>query len=268
MQVTEAKTRKTMSLPKYLTIKEEANNPSIANMYIDGAIVTDKMEDTDTSAAEFRDALKALGDLKQLNLHINSPGGNVFEGISIYNMLKQSKAHVNVYIDALAASIASVIAMSGDTIFMPANSMMMIHNPYTSAVGNADELRKTADDMDQITKASVVSYLQKAGDKISEDKLRELMDNETWLTAQAAVDYGLADEVIDANQAVASLNSPFAKTFKHLPEQLVREKPKEPKQLNKENNRGLDLKSIAENARHDSQILGFSLQQIRKDIIK
>ena len=124
-------------------------------MYIDGEIVTDEYYDTDTSAAGFRDALKDLGDVKTINLHINSPGGSVFEGIAIYNMLKQNKAHINVYVDGLAASIASVIAMSGDAIFMPSNSMLMIHNPWTMAIGNASELRKQADDLDKITESSI-----------------------------------------------------------------------------------------------------------------
>ena len=208
--------------PKYLTVKQEAKNDS-AEMYIDGDIVTDEWEDSDTSAAGFRDVLKSLGDVKNINLHINSPGGSVFEGIAIYNMLKQNPAHVNVYVDGLAASIASVIAMSGDAIFMPSNAMMMIHNPWTMAVGNAEELRKQADDLDQITKSSVQTYLAKAGDKLDEDKLKELMDNETWLTAQEAVDYGLADEVLSANQAAASIDKRFAQRYRHVPEQLIKE---------------------------------------------
>src|SRR5699024_9388020 len=114
-------------LPKYLTIKQKAKTE--ADLYIDGEIVTDEWYDSDTSAAGFRDGLKEIGDVSIINLHINSPGGSVFEGIAIYNMLKQNKATVNVYVDGLAASIASVIAMSGDTIFMPKNAMMMIHNP-------------------------------------------------------------------------------------------------------------------------------------------
>lgn len=190
-------------------------------MFIDGEIVTDEYEDTDTSAAGFRDALKQLGDVKEINLHINSPGGSVFEGIAIYNMLKQSKAKINVYVDALAASIASVIAMSGDAIFMPSNSMLMIHNPYEMVIGNANQLRKAADDMDRLTDLSVQTYLNKAGDKIDEKTLRQLMDDETWLTANQAVDYGLADEVIGASQAVASLNSQFTKGFKNIPEKLL-----------------------------------------------
>ena len=209
--------------PKYLTVKQEAKNDS-AEMYIDGDIVTDEWEDSDTSAAGFRDALKSLGDVKNINLHINSPGGSVFEGIAIYNMLKQNPAHVNVYVDGLAASIASVIAMSGDAIFMPSNAMMMIHNPWTMAVGNADELRKQADDLDQITKSSVQTYLEKAGNKLDEKTLKQLMDDETWLTAQEAVDYGLADEVMAANKAAASINKRFVQLYRHIPEQLLSKK--------------------------------------------
>lgn len=191
-------------------------------MYIDGEIVTDEYEDSDTSAAGFRDALKQLGDVKNINLHINSPGGSVFEGIAIYNMLKQNPAHINVYVDGVAASIASVIAMSGDTIFMPSNAMMMIHNPWTMAVGNANELRKQADDLDQITKSSVQTYLAKAGDKLDEQTLKQLMDNETWLTAQEALDYGLADEVMEPSKIAASINKRFMERYKHVPEQLIK----------------------------------------------
>ena len=207
-------------MPKYLTVKQAVKNKP-AEMYIDGEIVTDEWEDSDTSAAGFRDALKSLGDVKNINLHINSPGGSVFEGIAIYNMLKQNPASLNVYVDGLAASIASVIAMSGDAIYMPANAMMMIHNPWTLAMGNAEELRKQADDLDWITESSVQTYLAKAGDKLDEKTLKELMDNETWLTAQEAVDYGLADEVMDANQVAASISKQFVQRYHHVPEQLV-----------------------------------------------
>lgn len=205
-------------------------------MYIDGEIVTDEYEDTDTSAAGFRNALKSLGDVKSINLHINSPGGSVFEGIAIYNMLKQNSARINVYIDGLAASIASVIAMSGDAIFMPSNSMMMVHNPWVMAIGNASELRKQADDLDQITKSSVQTYLAKAGDKLDEKTLTQLMDDETWLTAQEAVDYGLADEVMEPNKAVASINKQFVSRYRHVPEQLIKQAEHDDNKLNSEQN--------------------------------
>lgn len=192
----------------------------MAEMSIDGEIVDEEFEDTDVSASGFRDALKQLGNIKELNLHINSPGGSVFQGIAIYNMLKESKAKVNVYVDGVAASIASVIAMAGDSIFMPSNSMMMIHNPYTYTVGNASELRKVADFMDKLTDASKQAYLDKAGDKLTSDKIQQIMDDETWLSAQEAVDLGLADEVLAPVQVAASINNPFAKQFKHMPSEL------------------------------------------------
>lgn len=254
-------TQKTM--PAYLTIKQEADL-NTADMYIDGEIVTDEYEDTDTSAAGFRDALKSLGDVKTINLHINSPGGSVFEGIAIYNMLKQSKAKVNIYVDALAASIASVICMAGDAIFMPANSMMMIHNPYTMAVGNANELRKAAADMDQITKASVQSYMAKAGNKLDETTLKQLMDNETWLTAQEALAYGLCDQVIDANKAVASLNNPFAKHFKAIPKQLLTQPIKANKSDVSEKTSTTDEKE-SDNSDSQKEKLALKLKQIREE---
>ncbi|MBN7275512.1 Clp protease ClpP [Ligilactobacillus pobuzihii] len=209
--------------PKYLTIKQKAKTE--ADIYIDGEVVgevvTDEWSESETSAAGFRDSLKGIGDVSTINLHINSPGGSVFEGIAIYNMLKQNKATVNTYVDGLAASIASVIAMSGDTIFMPKNAMMMIHNPYMITMGNASELRKQADSLDQVTNSSVITYLDKAGDKLDEDTLKQLMDNETWLTAQEAVDYGLADEVLEANQAAASISLNIAEKYKNVPQGII-----------------------------------------------
>jgi len=204
---------------KFWQMKQAENNS--ADINIDGEIVSDEWEDSDTSAAGFRDDLKGLGDVATINLHINSPGGSVFEGIAIYNMLKQHKATVNTYVDGLAASIASVIAMAGDTIFMPRNSMLMIHNPWTMAVGNASDLRKQADELDTITKSSVVTYLNKAGDKLDEETLKQLMDEETWLTADESIGYGLADEVLESNSAVACLNGDMVQRFKHIPKQLI-----------------------------------------------
>lgn len=211
--------------PKKFWEMTQTGNDS-ADVNIDGEIVSYKWDDSDTTGASFRDDLKKLGDVKTINLHINSPGGSVFEGISIYNQLKQNKATVNVYVDGLAASIASVIAMSGDTIFMPQNSMLMIHNPWTMCMGNAKELRKQADDLDRVGEQSVKTYLAKSNGKIDEDRLRQLMDDETWLSAEEAVDYGLADEILEANQAVACIvPDKFKSMFQHLPSQVVEEQP-------------------------------------------
>lgn len=252
------------NLPNYLTIKDDLTD-QMADMYIDGEIVDEEYEDTDVSAAGFRDALKQLGNIKQLNLHINSPGGSVFQGIAIYNMLKQSKAHVNIYVDGVAASIASVIAMAGDTIFMPSNSMLMIHNPYTFAMGNANELRKAADDMDKITEASKKAYLEKAGDKLTDQELQQIMDDETWMTAQEAVDKGLADEILEPVKAVASLNNPFAKQFKNVPKELLESANKSNDQKKNDQEWRNELKDELSN--FDSEGLDSQINDLKERLV-
>lgn len=196
-----------------------------AEIDIEGEITSRIWEDTDTSASQFRDLLKQVGDVKTINLHINSPGGDVFEGVAIYNMLKQNKANIHVYVDGLAASIASVIAMAGDTITMPENSMLMIHNPWTIAQGNSKELRKVAEDMDKMGESIKTSYLSKSNDKLDVDTLTQLMDDETWLTAKESAEYGLADEVLEPVKMAACLTEEQAKAFKHAPKSLVTANP-------------------------------------------
>lgn len=148
------------------------------------------------SAESITQFLKENQDVDTVNLHINSNGGLVFEGITIHNILKGSDKTVNVIIDGLAASIASVIAMCGDTVKMYPTSQMMIHNCWTYGCGNANDFRKLADQMDKIMDSSRIAYLSKAKDKLTEEKLNELLDNESYLTAQECFDLGLCDEII------------------------------------------------------------------------
>lgn len=190
-----------------------------ADVHIFGEIVSSGYEwsDSDTSATKFKQELDGLGDVNNINLHINSPGGSVFEGVAIGNMLKQHKANVNVYVDGLAASIASVIAMSGDAIFMPSNAMMMVHNPWSWAVGNSSDMRKTADTLDAIGASMKLTYLDKAGDKLDDETLTSLLDNETWLSAQQCIEYGLADEILPANQTAASISDDLFARYRNVP---------------------------------------------------
>jgi ATP-dependent Clp protease protease subunit len=150
--------------------------------------------ESENSAKFFREELSKHPDTKQINIYINSYGGSVFEGTAIYNQLKRHPAQKTVYIDGFACSVASVIAMAGDKIVMPKNAMLMIHNMWNIVMGNAKELRKAADDLDTISAGNRQAYLQKAGDKLAEDKLIEMLDAETWLTAEQCIEYGLADE--------------------------------------------------------------------------
>jgi len=192
------------------------------DIFIYGDIESYKFVDEDTTATSFKNDLDNLGNVSDINLYINSPGGNVFEGLAIHNMLKRHKAKVTVNVDALAASISSVIAMAGDVIRMPSNSMMMIHNALAGMVGNAEELRKMADDLERITNSTKETYLTKSNGKLTEDKLTELMDAETWLSAYEAVQYGLADEVLEENEMVASVNSEIMNKYKNVPKDLIK----------------------------------------------
>ena len=166
-------------------------------------------------AKRFSDELKALGDINKIIVRINSPGGDVFDGNTIYNILKAHKAQVEVRIDGIAASIASVIAMAGDKIIMPENAMMMIHNPWGFAVGDAAEMRKMADALDKIRGSIMVSY--RAQTNLDEKKLFEMMDAETWMTAADAVALGFADEMIESVKAAASFKLDY---FKNVPQAL------------------------------------------------
>lgn len=206
---------------KFFNIKMSADGKS-GEIFIYGEITKYAWEEYgEKSAKIFQQELAELGDVETINLYVNSPGGSVFEGIAIHNMLKRHSARVVAHVDAVAASIASVIIMAADEIVMPSNSMLMIHNPWTFAIGNAVELRKQADDLDRIGESSVISYMEKAGDKLEEEKLREMLDAETWLSANEAYEYGLCDVVQEANNMAASISDEFLQRYKNVPKQLV-----------------------------------------------
>jgi ATP-dependent Clp protease protease subunit len=156
---------------------------------------------------QFKADMDALGDVAKMDIHVNSGGGDVFAGMAIYNMLKRHAAQKTVYVDGLAASIASVIAMVGDKIVMPENAMMMIHNAWTIAGGNKEKLRKIADEMDKIDGLIAGVYAARAGRDRPE--YSALMDAETWFTAQEAVDAGLADEIEASKKIAASIDGEF-----------------------------------------------------------
>lgn len=144
------------------------------------------------SAKDVADKLAAL-DVDTLDVHLNSPGGDIFDGLAIYQALKNNKATVNVKVDGLAASIASVIAMAGDTITMGPKASMMIHDGWTVGVGNAAELRKTADLLDKQSDIIASVYADRTGQPA--DFWRDRMREENWYNAQEALDAGLVDQI-------------------------------------------------------------------------
>ena len=156
--------------------------------------------ESETSAKAIAKKLAEMPNAKEIKIFINSLGGSVMEGLGIYNQLKRHSAHKTVYIDGFACSIASVIAMAGDTVIMPKNAVMMIHNAWVVAAGNAAQLRKTADDLDVINAASTQAYLDRAGDKLTPEKLTEMLDAETYLTAEQCIEFGFADRFDDSEE--------------------------------------------------------------------
>ena len=201
-------------------IKNSDGSANVAELFIYGEITSYKWDDSDVTATEFKDALDQLENIDRLDIFINSPGGSVFQGQAILSMLNRFKeknnSKIRVVVDGIAASTASFIAMAGDTIEMPDNAMLMIHNAWVMTMGNAEDLRKTADDSDKVNQTIVNAYLGKA--KVSEDKLKELMDEESWLNAKDAADI-FNIEIIEAKNIAANIKSLTGnlKRFKNAP---------------------------------------------------
>ena len=153
------------------------------------------------SAKSFLNDLRTV-TTDEVDVEINSPGGDVFAGLAIYNGLRASGKKINVKVLGLAASAASLVAMAGDTIEMPENAFMMIHNPWGFAMGGADEMRNTADVLDKIGTSLVSTYAKRTGK--TDQEITALLDAETWMTAQEAVDAGFATSVTAALAVKAS----------------------------------------------------------------
>lgn len=212
---------------KFWKFKALDDNTGELTLY--GEIANETWWGDEITPKEFKTDLDALGDINTLNIYINSPGGDVFAGQAIHSMLKRHKAHKNVYIDGLAASIASVVVMAGDTIFMPKNAMMMIHNPWTWGIGNAAEFRKLAEDLDKIRESLIAAYEGRSA--LTRDEIIEIMDSETWLTADECLEYGFCDVVEKEKQMAASIDKTLLMRYKNTPgELLVKPKPDDKKQ--------------------------------------
>ncbi len=153
--------------------------------------------DTDAQDITTKGVTKSLDEIEgdTLDVHINSTGGDAFEGIGIYNALKQSDKTINVYIDALAASAASVIAMAGDTIFMPKNAQMMVHHAATFEYGNVQDFEQVIKMLNKMDNSLIASYESRF--KGTSQELTDLLDAETFLNADEAVAFGFADKILD-----------------------------------------------------------------------
>lgn len=196
----------------WYSIKAKANDTAEISIY-------DEIGFWGVSAASFAQDLKSCGNnLKQINLHIHSPGGDVFDGIAIYNLLKNHPANVTVYIDGLAASMASVIAMAGNEVIMPENAMMMIHKPWGIQGGDAEDMRKYADLLDKVENTLIPAYANKTGK--TPEELAEMLSAETWLNGKECVEQGFADKLAEPLVAMASIKSRKLEDFEKMPNEI------------------------------------------------
>lgn len=187
---------------KYYALEKSGQT---ATLTIYGDITSFPWLEGDVSAANLSKQLDTLGDVSQIDVYINSYGGEVAEGLAIYNALKRHKAKVRTICDGFACSIASVIFMAGDERIMNEASLLMIHNAWVYAAGNAEQLRKQADDLEKITQASVEAY--KANSTLTEEEIKDLMDAETWILPEEALSYGFATSVEKAEKNKTSQNA-------------------------------------------------------------
>ena len=189
VQRTEIKEVRKMNKRKFWNWSE---NEDERILRIDGVIAEEPWIDDEITPKQFKSELMSgSGDI---TLWINSPGGDVFAASQIYNMLMDYKGNVTVKIDGLAASAASVIAMAGTRVLMSPVSQIMIHNPMTVAIGNAEEMSKAIDMLSEIKESIINAYELKTN--LPRDEISKMMDSETWMNARKAVELGFANEIM------------------------------------------------------------------------
>lgn len=188
----------------------------------------------DKAPKDVQDFLDQLDGVTKINVHINSGGGSVFGGIAIYNILKRYNAEITVYVEGLAASIASVIAMAGDRIIIPKNAQMMIHKPSSIAWGNADDMRKEADILDGCQKVILNTYMQHTKEGVTPEQINALIDAETWKNGEEWQEF--FDIEVSEKSNVAACASDYFDRYNNLPETL-KTKPE---------SQSVDVESIAD----------------------
>lgn len=171
-----------------------------------------------TTAKDFADQLgKAGGD--DVTIHVNSGGGSVFDANTMAELIRSYKGKTTTMIEGLAASAASYFALTADEVVMGRSALMMIHNPYAKCFGDADEMRKTGDMLDQIRSTIVNQYADKTG--MERPKIESMMDEETYMSADRALELGFVDSVIESEKVAARVSEEVLAHYKHAPEDLA-----------------------------------------------
>jgi ATP-dependent protease ClpP protease subunit len=167
------------------------------------------------TAKSVKERIDSAGVFNRIAVRINSPGGDAFEGVAVFNLLRAQGKPIDVYVDGIAASAASIVAMAGDVRMMGSNAMMMIHNAWSSCVGYAEDMRKMADTLDKVSLAVAQTYIDRA--KLSAEDVKAMMDAESWLGAQECFDKGLATAIVgNEGDPAAAEAMALARSFKSL----------------------------------------------------
>ena len=191
------------------------------DLYFYGDIVdswSGAWDDTDQYPQAIKEFLDEAKD-KNINIYINSGGGSVFAGMAIYNMLKRHKGYKTVYVDGLAGSIASVIALAGDKIVIPKNAYMMIHKPWCTCGGNANDFREMANTLDKVEQGILNVYKDNLSSEMLYDEIIEMVNNETWLTGEEASKYFANVEIVEPLQLVACTSDLYSK-YNNMPNNI------------------------------------------------
>lgn len=203
-------------MDKFWRFKALANET--AELFLYGEISDVSWYGDEVTPAQFQRDLAALGDVRNLNVYINSPGGDVFAGITIYNILKRHPAYVTVHVDGMAASSAAIVAMAGDTVIIPRCGTIMLHNAWTRVSGNKSDLYAMADELKRIDGQLAGIYAAKSGKDA--EYFAGLMDGNSWMSGEEALAAGLCDEV-DDTQVAACVDAAVLARYKNVPGKIA-----------------------------------------------
>lgn len=206
------------------------NENETKELYLYGAIVSDKWDETDVNFSDFKNALDEIKDNETLNIYVNSPGGEVFVTDSIIAMLdrckKKKNITINCYIDGLGASCASWLPMVADTIYIYSQSVLMLHKPMSAVWGNASEMKKEIEVLDKIENSMIKMYLAKAKDEVTEEQIRNMLSEETWLDSNEMQQYFNVELIESEKKISACIDKDIFKNYKNVPDSLqVKEEP-------------------------------------------
>ncbi len=205
-------------------LKLKNSTETSADLYFYGDIVCDYWEAW-TEEDQYPQQIKEFLDDakgKDLNIYINSGGGSVFAGLAIYHMLKRHQGYKTVRVDGLAGSIASVIALAGDKVVIPPSASLMIHKPWTFAVGNSADIRKVAKDLDDIEECILAVYEENLRNGVDMSTVKEMVDAETWLDGNKASQYFNIE--VGEDRQILNCKSDYFDSYRNVPDKFKNQK--------------------------------------------